>query len=318
MRQTKFRTRRAILSAATTAAIVGIAGCTGENEDTDVAEDELNQAADYIERNGVLLDEFEEAVSVSTSETSPNFEYTTFEQNIGQASRHVENAQDAAPDAYGNDIDFFRSVLDYQVEIGEANSLVEDYLNCLDTMDAMISADRWEDATDQHDDCVDTLHNIESQIEASVSALDVIDRSDLSQSLEFEYNATENELALVQSELPPIFDFHDGMQLLLEGTTQMMDSIDDFEDGETGAAKRGLARAEGDFADAESIYDQLEDNPDLSDDLRPDVIEMKCFVSAFEDASGHWYNAIEAYENRNESRYMNELDAVDAALQRCG
>lgn len=327
MKRCTYRTRRAVLATTTSAAIVGIAGCLGatedpdegdpDEEDTDEAEDELDQAADYIEENGDLLDEFEEATSVTTSEDTPEFDYTTFERNIDRARVHLENAEDAAPETYGDAIKFYHTVLDYQVEIGKCNALIEDYLLCLETMDALIAADRWEDAADQHKDCVETLRDVESQLDASVNALNEIDTIDLSEPEQLGYDATEEDLTVTQAELPALFDFHEGMQSFLEGMTEMLDAMEAFEDEETGAAKRGFSRAEGHFADAESVYEQLETDPELPDDLKPDVIEMHCFMSAFEEAAGHWYNAVEAYENRNESRYNNELDAADAALERC-
>lgn len=311
------RSRRAVLAATASAAVAGIAGCTGSSEDTDEAEHELEQAAVYIEENGELLNEFEDQTSVTTDGDKPEFDHTTFERNIDRARTHLENAEDAAPETYGDDITHYHNLLDFQAEIGETNALIEDYLRCLDTMDALITADRWEDAAEQHDDCIEILHETEAQLDTSIDVLDNVDRSDLSESRELEYDATKDDLTIGQSELPALFDFHEGMQSFFAGIIEMIDAIEAFDDDETGAAKRGSSRAEGHFADAKSVYKQLETDPDLPNDLQPDVIEMHCLMSAFEAAAGHWYNAMEAYENRNESRYNDELDAYYAALERC-
>lgn len=298
-------------------AVVGMAGCSGITEDTDKAENELDQASDYIEENNDILDEFKEATEVATSGYTPQFDHTEFERNIEQARTHVENAEDAAPETYGGDITYYYAVLEYQAEAGEGNALIEDYLLCLETMDSLIAADRWEDAANQHEDCVEVLNDVELQINATVDALDSIDTSDLSETEQFEYVALKEDFTVSQGELPALFDFHEGMQSFFDGMVEILDALEALEVENTGTAKRAFSRAEGYFSDATSIYEQLETASELPDDLRPDVIEMHCFMSAFESAAGHWYNGVEAYENGNEPRYNAEFDAADAALEQC-
>jgi len=63
--------------------------------------------------------------------------------------------------------------------------------------------------------------------------------------------------------------------------------------------------------------EDLETTDNLPDGLRSTIIDTKCFSSAMEESAGHYYNAVEAYENGNESRYNNEIEAARSALDSC-
>jgi len=141
-----------------------MAGCTDDSEDTEAAKAELEQAADYMEENVTMLEEFDKAVSRFSLESVPQFDHRSYKKNIERARGHVDEAEAAAPDTYADVISYYRSILNYQVEIGKANELLQQYLECLATVESLVSAERWEDMGNRHADCVDTLRDVESQL----------------------------------------------------------------------------------------------------------------------------------------------------------
>ena len=294
-----------------------MAGCTGDSEDTEAAKAELEQAADYIEENATMLEDFDKAVSRSSLEPVPQFDHRSYKNNIERARGHVDEAEAAAPDTYADTISYCRNILNYQGEIGKANDLIQQYLECWTTVESMLGAERWEDAANHHADCVDTLRNVESQLETALERLDMIERQDLPENAQLEHDITAENLALAKEELPALFDFHEGYQLFLDGATEYFAAATSFENEDTAAAKRGFSRAEGRFADAANVYEDLETADNLPDGHRSTVIDMQCYSSAFEESTAHWYNAVEAYENGNESRYNNEIEAARSALDTC-
>jgi hypothetical protein len=294
-----------------------MAGCTGDSEDKEAAEAELEQAADYIKQNATMLDEYDKAVSLSSLESVPRFDHRSFKNNIELARGHVDEAEATAPGAYGDTISYYRDTLNYQTEVGKANDLLQQYLECLATVESMLGAERWEDAANHHPDCVDTLRDVESQLETVLELLDTIERQDLPENAQIEYDIRAENIMLAKEEFPPLFDFHEGYQLFLDGATEYFASATSFENEATAAAKRGFSRAEGRFADAANIYEDLDTADNLPDGLRPTIIDMQCYSSAFEESTSHWYNAVEAYENGNKSRYNNEIEAARSALDTC-
>ena len=294
-----------------------MAGCTGDSEDTEAAEAELEQAADYIDENATMLEEFDKAVSLSSLESVPRFDHRSFQNNIERARGHVDEAEAAAPETYTDRISYYRDILNYQAEIGKANDLIHQYLECMSTVESMLGAERWDDAANHHPNCVDTLRDVESQLETALERLDKIERQDLSENAQFEHDIRAEDITLAKEELPQLFDFHEGYQLFLDGATAYFAAATSFENEDTAAAKRGFSRAEGRFADAANIYEDLETADNLPDGHRSTVIDMQCYSSAFEESTAHWYNAVEAYENGNESRYNNEIEAARSALDTC-
>lgn len=313
----KPRTRRLFLGTLGSVAALGAAGCTGDTEETETAEAELESALEYIEENGDMLEEFERATAVSTTDEVPPFDYSTYQTNVDHARSHVSAADDAAPEAYGDEIDVYHSIVDYQVKIGATNDDIRDYLLCLETVISLRQADRWEDAADHHGECVDTLRDVESGVETSITYLEAIDTSQLDESAQIEFDATGNKLAVGQEELPPLFDFHDGLQSFLDGMTELLAAHDLFDDEQTTAAKLRYSRAEDEFRDAVATFEQLESDPDLPADLEPDVIEMHCFMAGLRDASSHFHSSVDAWENGNQSRYEDETAAANEAIDRC-
>ena len=295
-----------------------MAGCTGDSEDTEAAKAEFEQAADYIEENATMREEFRKAVSLSSLESVPEFDHRSYKNNIERARGHVDEAEAAAPETYTDRISYYRGMLNYQAEIGRANNLIQQYLECMATVESMLSAERWEDAASHHPNCVDTLRDIESQLETTLEHLDTIERQELSENAQFEHDVRAENITIAQDELPPLFDFHEGYQLFLDGATAYFAAATSFENEDTAAAKRGFSRAEGRFADAANIYEDLETADNLPDGFRPNIIDIRCYSSAFEESTRHWYNAVEAYENGNESRYNNEIEAAQSAVDSCG
>jgi len=294
-----------------------MAGCTGDSEDTEAAKAEIEQASDYIEENATMVEEFDKAVSLSSFKSVPQFDHRSYKNNIERARGHVDEAEAAAPETYTDRISYYRGILNYQAEIGKANNLIQQYLECTATVESMLGAERWEDAANHHADCVDTLRNVESQLETALERLDMIERQDLPENAQLEHDITAENLALAKEELPALFDFHEGYQLFLDGATEYFAAATSFENEDTAAAKRGFSRAEGRFADAADICEELENTDNLPDGLRSNIIDLQCVVSALEESSRHWYNAVEAYENRNESRYDNEVGAAQSARDSC-
>jgi hypothetical protein len=295
-----------------------MAGCTGDSEDTEAAEAELEQAADYIEENATMLEEFDKAVSGFSLESVPQFDHRSYKNNIERARGHVDEAEAAAPNTYTDTISYYRDILNYQGEIGKANDLIQQYLECWATVESLAGAERWEDTANHHADCVETLRNIESQLDTALEHLNKIERQDLPENAQLEHDITAEDITLAKEELPPLFDFHEGYQLFLDGATAYFAAATAFENEDTAAAKRGFSRAEGRFADAANIYEDLETADNLPDGHRSTIIDMQCYSSAFEESTAHWYNAVEAYENGNESRYNNEIEAARSAVDSCG
>lgn len=310
------RTRRAVLATAV-AGGAAVAGCLGTGEDTETAETELDSALELMRENGQMLREYGSATSMALDGETPEFDHSTYETNVERARAHVDAAAAAAPETYAEEVELYREVLDYQVAVGEYNARLEEYLRCLETMESLVSADRWADAADHHGDCVSKLGEVETRLDTALEALEAIDRDALAESTEIQLDAVAGDLADEREQLPALQSFHEGFQSFLDGMTEMVDGMDALDADDAGTAKRAFSRAEGDFADATDTFASLEDDPDLPAGLEPDVVEVHCYLVGLRDAAGHFYDAAEAYERGDRSRYEAELEEAQAALEGC-
>lgn len=311
-------TRRGFVAAIATAAALSTAGCTGgDDEDEEKAADELDEAASLIEENAEALETFSEETDSQSEDDPPTFHNTSFQMNVELARRHVETAREAAPSAYEAERAYYHSVLDFQAEAGDYNSLLTEYFLCLETMLDYIDKDRWDDAAAHHGECVETLEGADEQMGNVRDAYGDIDTSEVDESTRQDYETLGEHLGVRQDELAVMFDFHDGMQYFLEGMTEVQAGLEALESDDLPAAKRAFSRSEGEFRRGEAAFERLESDPDLPPELESDVLDLHCSLEGLHDAAGHFYNAIEAEQDGDAQRREEELQRAEAALTRC-
>lgn len=306
------QTRRSLLATVSGLSFMSIAGCLAGDDSNDSKEG-YEDALALLEENKKSLDEFAEA-----EETPDSFNEQDIKRRADAVDEKLDEAEKGAADEDQAIIDNARSIADYQREAAEYNSLFVEFNNCFDTVDAYMTAERFEAANDELDHCKEVFGDIQDQFEDVEGAYSDIDQDLVTENAKLNYDRLGDNLQVTGEELEALDRFLDGFDQFLDGADVIFKALDNFENEEFDAAEPKFKTAESKFEKSEETLALLEADPNTPEQFKPDIIEFHCYTEAFYEASGYYADSAAAAADRNWDEAEELATKADEALNQCG
>lgn len=300
--------RRNFLVRTGSVATLGIAGagCLDDSTNNDSAS-HVEQAADYLDDASEILEEdFDEDSSFDSNRVTRRTESARDDLSIARESASDE--EESLADA----LELLADVIDEFAYIIEA---ADELLDNIDTIDALIAADRFDDAADEVDDVSDDIDDIQEQIQ---NVSDMYTRIDADAYHEVDELSQED----VDEWATDMDKLLQSLNLLFDAFGEMIDGLSAFESGAEelenenwGAAAVRFEDAAEQFGDGASIVQDGED--EAPNEFRSDFIEIGCVIESLEDASENYANAMNYASDGRWDDFDEAVQAGDRAFDRC-
>lgn len=303
-------TRRTYLIGISGTVITSIAGCLGSSSNE--AEDNYDDAVDLLDENDELLNDFAES-----EEMPDDFSAEEVKRRVSSAEEKLDAADGEVSNENQELVENARKYAEYQREAAEYNSLLVEFNGCLDTVEAYIGADRFSAASDQTEDCQETLSEAQQQLEATTNAYADIDSNLFVESGDLEYADQDDRLQLEKSELDTLDPFLDGFQKFIAGSDLFIEGLDYYDAQQFGLAEERIRESNDKLETSEETLALIEADPDTPEQFKPDVIEMHCYADSFLEASEHYADSSAAAARRDWNQAEEYAEDGESALDRC-
>lgn len=316
--------RRRVLAAVGGTAALSLSGClsgsgTGSGSgDSSTGDDPVELIRSADETLGEAADEFADAIDDADdpmNDGSYAIETAPIEARIDDAERDLEAARDGATDDQLETIRALEDTADFFRDFVDAISTVGDALEEFQVWEQYLDQERWEEAIDAaarakayNDDATDSVTVARSTFDdidtAALGDVDEIDRVELETNLE----RFDEALAVLDV-------FFTGGEQMAKAMIPLEAGVDALEREDFETASAEFSSASSEFYAAYTTFNDAED--DAPADVRADLIDLSCLMSAFSDAADYYSRGADAYANGNYAQGDEYFDEGEAAETRC-
>lgn len=307
------------LCAGTTASL---AGCLGDDEEPgddepeepgDGRDDEEDEPGDDHDEDEDGEEEarerYDEAVSelvanaetldrLTAEDTDPTgSDVDGIERRLEDAEAALDEADEAADDALEAELDAARDVVALQQALARYYREVVGFENTLETGLAYWETLELDRATEEFEQAQDDVWEAIDRLEAARDVHaemthGVVEAERLDYSGEFWEHVNPDSVA----EVEVLEEFLVGLQQFTTTLDLTLDGFDAFEQEEYAQASERFESAEDEVDATLGTFREIEDDPETPDEFRPDVIELRGEVEAWQEALDYYAAAASAGE----------------------
>lgn len=300
--------RKFVISGIAGMVSVSIAGCLEEPGEDDV-EATMN-----------LLDEnFETFEDIDDRDGPPDAgQIETIENRLSQAESHLETAAEVAEDDdIITAITLGEATVSFQRALIEILSGFAEFEPGIETFDAYMDAERFDEAIDQAQDLQLLLEEINAAVDDAKSAINDIDEVQLDPEDLMEVTITRSQIEQISDEISALQKLVAGLDDLAFGLQALLSGFELLEAEDLDSAYSEFVDAEQKFEDLEIRYSELEEDPDLPSHMQSDVIEISCISGAMHEAAVLAIEGVEAAQEEDWETFDQRFDQVGEAMDRC-
>ena len=286
---------------------VGLAGCLGKE-----GEDDVESAMELLDTNQDVLSEFKR-LDVDTLPKDAELEGVY--ERLDEAESHLDAAEQVAEDEEIHDaIDLGTTVVRFQRSIAQALVAIRDALLDMETAQAQIEAERFEETLDTLDAIQTSLGDANDAVSTASQALRDIDDDVLETQERIEIQVDISQLDTFEKQLDILSRVVNGLEEMTNGLIAFDASTTAFEAENLDKAGRLARDAEDEFDTVADRYQELGETSDVPAEIESDLVELRSDATALRDGCGHYVVAIEAAQNEDWETYRAEIEAMEAAF----
>lgn len=278
------------------------AGCADDSADDSAAgTDHLEQAYADLDEAGDLLAETDQE-----------------DFNSDRIIRRTDSAREELTEARGNvpdeEIENLESVADTVEEFTLGFEKLVDLDNRLDTLEALVAAERYDDATDEIEAISNQVNEVRNHVQNAEEAFGQIDSS--------AYDGfDELDQADLKGSIAELVENLDAFDILLEAFDPMIDGLSNFQKAIQEVEAESWSAAEVRFTDAAVEFEEgasiaqngLDEAPS---EFRSEFVEMGCLLESLQEGSEHFADAMNHLSNHQRNAAEESIDDAERALER--
>lgn len=310
--------RRDFVRAGVVAAASSLAGCAGMLEDAqpEQAREHITAAEDYLTENADELDDV--GTAFSGDESVPDeFDPSSVASRVEKANVELDEAEEYVTDEQQSYVETLRAVGEYQIAAAEAFEDVVALSHKIDTVNAYLESERYEQALQTIDEARSLLSDVREHADEADDALTDIDEGSLDETGRITYEDVEADLSKIRNRLDLLEGLLDGMEPMIEGMQEFMPALEAYGDGRYGEAADGLAAAGDRFREADEAFRDLESADTTLTSIESDVAELTCYTGALADGAALFEESARAADRGDDELAREKANEAQDALDGC-